>query len=71
VREIVRRRLGELDERMAQMRRYRKELAEALSEWDEAGDSEGHICGLIENTSIEHPVTASRALKSAAAAKRK
>ncbi|HYY57632.1 MAG TPA: MerR family DNA-binding protein [Pyrinomonadaceae bacterium] len=71
VREIVRRRLGELDERMAQMRRYRKELAEALSEWDEAGDSEGHICGLIENTSIEHPVRAARALKSDAAGKRK
>jgi DNA-binding transcriptional MerR regulator len=55
VREIVRNRLQELDERMAEMRRYRKELAQALSEWDEIGDVEGHICGLIEGTRLEHP----------------
>lgn len=54
VREIVRRRLKELDERMAEMRRYRRELAGALEEWDAAGDTEGHICGLIEGTEIEH-----------------
>jgi DNA-binding transcriptional MerR regulator len=70
VREIVRHRLEELDERMAQMRRYRKELAEALSEWEEAGDTPGHICGLIEGTSIEHPMTAARAVKRKAAKKR-
>lgn len=55
VREVVRRRLSELDERMAEMRRYRKELAAALAEWDEAGDSPGHVCGLIEGTTIEEP----------------
>lgn len=55
VREIVRRRLRELDERMAEMRRYRRELAGALAEWDAAGDdAEGHVCGLIEGTEIEH-----------------
>jgi MerR family mercuric resistance operon transcriptional regulator len=58
VREVVRRRLRELDERMAQMRRYRKELAEALTEWDQAGDVPGHICGLIEGTNIKHPLSA-------------
>jgi MerR family transcriptional regulator, copper efflux regulator len=57
VREVVRRRLHELDERMAQMRLYRKELAEALEEWDEAGDVQGHICGLIEGTDIKHPMS--------------
>jgi DNA-binding transcriptional MerR regulator len=62
VRGIVRRRLEELDERMAQMRRYRKELAQALAEWDEAGDTEGHICGLIEGTNIEHPLKESRSI---------
>ncbi|HEV2914032.1 MAG TPA: heavy metal-responsive transcriptional regulator [Pyrinomonadaceae bacterium] len=71
VREIVRRRLDELDERMAQMRRYRRELAGALSEWEEAGDSEGHICGLIESTNIKHPVTASRKVKRNTDGKRK
>lgn len=56
VRGIVRRRLTELDERMTQMRRYRKELTAALAEWDEAGDAAGHICGLIEGTRIAHPL---------------
>jgi DNA-binding transcriptional MerR regulator len=55
VREVVRRRLSELDERMAEMRRYRKELAAALAEWDEAGDTPGHVCGLIEGTTIKEP----------------
>lgn len=71
VREIVRRRLVELDERMAQMRRYRKELAHALGEWEATGDSEGHICGLIEGTNIEHGVPAARGVKRKAIAKRK
>lgn len=54
VRDIVRRRLAELDERMREMRRYRKELASALAEWDEQGEAEGSICGLIESTSLSH-----------------
>jgi MerR family copper efflux transcriptional regulator len=54
VREIVRRRLAELDERMREMRLYRKELAETLEEWDEKGRAPGHICGLIEGSHVEH-----------------
>jgi len=56
VREIVRRRLSELDERMREMKRYRKELAFALKEWDQVGDVAGHICGLIEGSHIERMV---------------
>lgn len=56
VREIVRHRLRELDERMLEMKRYRKELAAALAEWDESGDVEGHVCGLIEGTDIGHGI---------------
>ncbi len=52
VREIMRRRLTELDERMREMRRYRKELAATLSIWDEQGIADGDICGLIEGTEI-------------------
>jgi len=63
VREIVRRRLKELDERLKEMQRYRKELAAALSEWDEAGDKDGHICGLIEGTKLEHSMPAGKSLK--------
>ena len=56
VREIVRRRLGELDKRMIEMKRYRQELASALAEWDQVGDVEGHVCGLIEGSHIDHGV---------------
>ena len=56
VREIVARRLGELDERMREMRRYRKELAETLEEWNKVGRAPGHICGLIESSHVEHDV---------------
>ncbi|MFN2455367.1 MAG: heavy metal-responsive transcriptional regulator [Pyrinomonadaceae bacterium] len=62
VREIVRRRLQELDERMKEMRRYRKELAAALEEWDAAGDVEGHVCGLIETSNIGHGVKKSKGM---------
>lgn len=71
VREIVRRRLVELDERLAQMRRYRKELAEALGEWERAGDTAGHICGLIEGTTIRHPAIITRTLTRDVSSKRK
>ena len=63
VREVVRHRLRELDERMAQMRRYRKDLQTALNEWDKAGAMEGDVCGLIEGTDIEHPLDAHSGLK--------
>ncbi len=56
VREIVRMRLSELDERIKQMHRYRKELATTLAEWDETGEAEGHVCGLIEGSHIEHGI---------------
>lgn len=58
VREIVRRRLAELDVRMREMKRYRKELAETLEEWDKVGRAPGHICGLIETAEIENPLSA-------------
>ena len=63
VRDVVRARLAEIDERMRQMRRYRKELAAALDEWEQAGDREGHICGLIESTAIKHALPEKPVLK--------
>jgi len=55
VRDIVRLRLEELDERMKEMRRYRRELGAALTQWEETGELDGHVCGLIEATEIGHP----------------
>lgn len=54
VREIVRRRLEELDAHMREMKRYRNELAASLAEWEEKGDVDGHVCGLIEGSNVEH-----------------
>lgn len=54
VREIVRRRLTELDDHLRDLRRYRKELSETLAVWDaQEGDAEGDICGLIESAELE------------------
>jgi len=63
VRDIVRARLKELDERMKEMQRYRKELAAALDEWEKAGDKKGHVCGLIEGTTIKHAIASPPTLK--------
>ena len=54
VREIVRRRMAELDERLRELQRYRRELKATLEEWDEVGRAPGHICGLIESSEVEH-----------------
>jgi DNA-binding transcriptional MerR regulator len=68
VREIVARRLEELDERMREMRRYRRELAETLAEWDKVGRAPGHICGLIEGSHVEHGVKEAKKSRVARAA---
>ena len=54
VREIVRRRMEELDERLRELQRYRKELKATLEEWDRVGRAPGHICGLIEGSDVGH-----------------
>ena len=54
VREIVRRRMEELDERLRDLQKYRKELKQTLDEWDKVGRAPGHICGLIEGSDIGH-----------------
>ena len=56
VRETVKTRLAELDERIKQMIQYRDELAAALAEWEATGEAEGHVCGLIEGTEIENGI---------------
>lgn len=63
VREIVQKRLEELDRRMQEMARYRKELAETLKEWDRVGRAPGHICGLIESAKVKGGVSKHKPLK--------
>ena len=54
VREIVRQRLSEVEQRIQELKRYRKAIAEMLEEWDAVGQAPGHVCGLIESSHIEH-----------------
>src|SRR5215210_2407608 len=54
VREIVRRRMGELDERLRELQRHRRELKKTLEEWDKVGRAPGHVCGLIEGSHLSH-----------------
>ena len=54
VREIVRRRMGELDERLRELQRHRRELKATLEEWDKVGRAPGHVCGLIEGSHVDH-----------------
>ncbi len=54
VREIVRRRMEELDERLRELQRHRRELKQTLEEWDKVGRAPGHICGLIEGSGVGH-----------------
>lgn len=50
VRELVRQRIRELDERLAELKRSRRELVKTLEGWESLGDVKGHVCGLIEST---------------------
>ena len=54
VRAKVKSRLQDLDERIRQMMLYRDELAAELKQWEKTRESEGHVCGLIEGSHIEH-----------------
>jgi len=62
VREIVRHRLEDLNERIAQMIKYRDELTEALAEWDKKGEADGTVCGLIEGAHIDHPINGKKSI---------
>lgn len=49
VRMLVRRKIAEIEEKIAEMTEFRRVLESALNEWEGIGDRPGHVCGLIEN----------------------
>ncbi len=53
VRNIVRKRLEEVDARISELVQYRGDLAATLADWDRRGDVEGHVCGLVEGSAID------------------
>jgi DNA-binding transcriptional MerR regulator len=48
VRRLAAEKLAELDSRLAELNRYRRELKETVEAWERVGNKEGLICGLIE-----------------------
>ena len=48
VRRLAAGRLAELEQRLAQLKRYRRELRETLKAWEREGEKDGIVCGLIE-----------------------
>lgn len=56
-REVIRGRLAEVNEKIRQLTKYRNEVAEALKEWDERGQADGHVCGLIETSHIDNALS--------------
>ncbi len=64
VREFVRKCLHDLDERIDQMIKYRTKLTAELKEWDKIGHSEGHVCGLIENSHIDSGINEKKSVHS-------
>lgn len=63
VREIVRQRMTEIDEKLRELHRFRKELQQTLAVWDKVGRAPGNICGLIEGSEVEHAHHKSDGLK--------
>ena len=63
VRELARRKLTELDERLRELRQHRGELARLLGEWDERGEEAGRFCGLIEHSRIDTREAPARTLR--------
>lgn len=55
VRRLAAGKLAALDKRIAELTRYRAELAETLEAWDREGAADGHVCGLIENLADGRP----------------
>lgn len=48
VRRMAANRLVELDERLRELNRLRRDLKKTLAAWEREGESEGVVCGLIE-----------------------
>ena len=48
VRRMAQERLLELDERLKELKRYRRELKQTVDAWESQGVKEGAVCGLIE-----------------------
>ncbi len=61
VRRMAQDRLLDLEARLKELQRYRRELKQTLDAWEQQGEEQGVVCGLIEglSTGSIHPPTQS------------
>ncbi len=55
VRQMAEARLGELEQRLTELKRFRDELRETVRAWECQGEADGVICGLIEGLEVRSP----------------
>lgn len=48
VRRLASEKLTALEERIRQLQRYRRELRQTVDAWQQQGEADGEVCGLIE-----------------------
>lgn len=48
VRRLAAEKLADLEKRIRELQRYRRELKQTLDAWEHVGERDGYICGLIE-----------------------
>jgi MerR family Zn(II)-responsive transcriptional regulator of zntA len=53
VRKLAATKLVELDRRLSELKRYRRDLKETVEAWNRIGAKEGVICGLIEGITAD------------------
>ena len=55
VRLMAEARLGELEQRLTELERFRDELRETVQAWECQGEADGTVCGLIEGLEVGSP----------------
>jgi MerR family Zn(II)-responsive transcriptional regulator of zntA len=55
VRRLAAGKLAELEDRIRELQRYRRELKQTLEVWERAGERDGYVCGLIEGLEPGRP----------------
>lgn len=55
VRRLAAEKLADLEQRIRELQRYRRELRETLAAWEHEGERDGYVCGLIEGLEAGKP----------------
>ena len=55
VRRLAAEKLADLEQRIKELQRYRRELKETIAAWEHEGERDGYVCGLIEGLEAGKP----------------